>query len=613
MRTRPLGAVLQEDGRCLFRVWAPHHNAVSIRLEGTSDPREVMLEPRERGYHEALVEGVRENDRYLVRLGRELLRPDPASRAQPEGVHGPSMVMNLSFDWTDSNWRGLPLCEYVLYEIHVGAFTEPGTFEAVIPYLDDLRDLGVTCLEIMPVAAFPGCRNWGYDGVLPYAVQWSYGGLNGLRRLIDVCHSRDIAVCLDVVYNHMGPEGNYLRDFGPYFTKKYGTPWGEALNFDDCDSDEVRHYFLENARYWIEDVHVDALRLDAVHAIFDQSATPFLAEIASSIRCLGERLGRRVHAIAESDLHDPRMIRPVEIGGYAMHAEWNDDLHHSVHALLTGEREGYYADFGSVQDLTSVYNDSYAHAGRWTVHRRRRHGAPPTGVPKERFVVCVQNHDQVGNRLLGERLSTLVSSESLKLAAGAMLLSPSIPLLFMGEEYGEINPFLYFIDHGDPDLVKAVRRGRASEFASFGWKKEPPDPASEATFANSKLDRSLLETKRGATLRAFYKELLRLRREHPVLGCGKGDVVCAGSDIKRQTVWLRREKEGSAVVVLMNFKETTSTVTVSAESGSWSTVFDSADSKWGGPRSQVPARIESDGEIQMDVFGRSLMLLQRES
>ncbi|MFW6369546.1 MAG: malto-oligosyltrehalose trehalohydrolase, partial [Myxococcota bacterium] len=435
-----LGATYLGKGRCRFRVWAPRHERVAVRLE-RPNAGEVELQATGRGYHEGVLEEVRPGDRYLLRLGEDLLRPDPASRAQPEGVHGPSMVVDPSFEWTDGSWRGARLEDYVFYEIHVGTFTGEGSFDAVIPHLDELVELGVSCLEIMPVAAFPGSRNWGYDGVSLYAAQWSYGGIDGLRRLVDACHARGLAVCLDVVYNHLGPEGNYLRDFGPYFTSRYSTPWGEALNFDGPGSDQVRHFFLENIRWWIEDVHIDALRFDAVHAIFDQSAWPFLAEAAALVRSMGEGLGRRVHAVAESDLHDPRMVRPPELGGYWMHAEWNDDLHHAVHSLLTGEREGYYADFGAAENLSSVYERAYAHAGSWTPHRGRRYGAPATGVPAERFVVCVQNHDQTGNRLAGERLSALTSFESLKLAAGAMLLSPYLPLIFMGEEYGERNPF----------------------------------------------------------------------------------------------------------------------------------------------------------------------------
>jgi maltooligosyltrehalose trehalohydrolase len=606
-----LGAWPSGDDRWSFRVWAPSHARVAVRLEGEA-PREVPLVPEARGYHAAVVEGVRPGDRYRFRLGEDLLRPDPASRAQPGGVHEASMLVDPAFPWTDAAWRGLPLADYVFYELHVGTFTREGTFDAAIAHLDDLLDLGITCVEIMPVAAFPGTRNWGYDGVLPYAAQWSYGGLDGLRRLVDACHGRGLAVCLDVVYNHLGPEGNYLRDFGPYFTGKYTTPWGEALNFDEADSDEVRRFFLENVRFWIEDVHIDALRLDAVHAIFDQSARPFLAEIGETARALGARLGRAVQIVAESDLHDPRMVRPEEAGGYGLDAEWNDDLHHAVHALLTGERRGYYADFGRAEDLARAYEKAYAHAGTWTAYRRRRHGAPADGIAGERFVVCAQNHDQVGNRLAGERLAALVSFESLKLAAGTILLSPYLPLLFMGEEYGEIHPFLYFVDHGDGALREAVRNGRAAEFAAFDWAGDPPDPASAETFEKSRLDRRRADSAEGRALEALYRALLRLRREHPALGAGGRSRLEARADEKRQVVTLRRWAGSAEALAVFHFGEAAAEVPILAPAGRFEIRLDSASRAFGGVSHPPPEPLFSDGELRLSMAGRSFLLLDRQ-
>ncbi len=606
----PLGALGRADGGCLFRVWAPHRSRVQVLLEGDKE-REVLLCAREHGYHEGWCEDVAPGDLYRFHLDEKIVRPDPASRAQPRGVHGPSMVVDSSFEWSDDRWRGLPLAEYVFYEIHTGTFTKQGTFESVIPHLKGLRDLGITCLEIMPVAQFPGSRNWGYDGVFPYAAQWSYGGIDGLRRLVDSCHAIGMAVCLDVVYNHLGPEGNYLRDYGPYFTERYRTPWGEAINFDDRFADEVRHFFVENARWWIEDVHVDALRLDAVHAIFDQSAWPFLSDVGEAVSRVAERLGRRVHVIAESDLHDPRTLRPRQLGGHGMDAEWNDDLHHAVHSLLTGESQGYYADFGSVTDLASAYGSVYSHAGCWTPSRGRRHGAVAEESSGKRFVVCAQNHDQVGNRMNGERLSMLVSYESLKLAAGTVLLSPYLPLIFMGEEYGETAPFLYFVDHGDQQLLEAVRKGRAREFASFGWEREPPNPAGIEVFDDSRLDRDAARKPEGVALHSLYRELLRLRRKHPALGAGSLNYVEARADEKRECVYVRRWKGQNEVVIVLNFSRSVEEIPLAVHKGEWNVLLDSAETRWEGPGSHLDGRLHSDGELKLKMSSRSFVLLEK--
>jgi maltooligosyltrehalose trehalohydrolase len=412
-----------------------------------------------------VVQGVKPGTRYFYRLDGNTERPDPASKFQPEGVHGPSQVIDPHFVWEELHWSGIPFSHYVLYELHVGTFTAQGTFDAIVPHLDELKDLGITSIEIMPVAQFPGDRNWGYDGVYPGAVQNSYGGPEGLKRLIDACHQRGLAVTLDVVYNHLGPEGNYLCDFGPYFTDRYHTPWGAAINFDGPDSDAVRRFFIENALSWVTEFRLDALRLDAVHGIFDFSALHFLQELAAAVHEQAERLNRRIYVIAESDLNDVRLVSSPELGGYGLDAQWNDDFHHALHTLLTGERTGYYEDFGRIQDLAKAFAEGFVYSGAYSPARRRRHGNTSKDLAADRFVVCAQNHDQVGNRLKGDRLSALVSFEGLKLAAAVVLLSPFIPLLFMGEEYGETAPFPYFVSHSDPDLIEVVRRGRRAEFA----------------------------------------------------------------------------------------------------------------------------------------------------
>jgi maltooligosyltrehalose trehalohydrolase len=416
------------------------------------------------------------------------------------------------FEWTDGDWAGLTVRDLIIYELHVGSFTRDGTFDAVIHRLKPLRDLGITAIELMPVAEFPGRRNWGYDGVSLYAPQSSYGGPQALRRLVNAAHRAGLAVILDVVYNHLGPEGNYLRDFGPYFTDRYRTLWGEGWNLDGPESDEVRRYILDNALYWITEFRLDGLRLDAADTIVDQSALHVLEELTAAVHRQGRLLGRRVNVIAESAANDPRFVRSPEVGGYGLDAQWSDDFHHAVHVALTREQKGYFADFGGVAPVAKALAERFVNDGRYSVSRGRRHGRPAVDVPADRFVVCVQNHDQVGNRALGERLSALVSPEALRLAAAILLLSPYVPLLFMGEEYGETHPFLYFVSHSDPKLVDAVREGRRREFAAFGWRGEVPDPQAEATFDASRLDWDAAHRPPHVQLRALYRDLLGLRR-----------------------------------------------------------------------------------------------------
>jgi maltooligosyltrehalose trehalohydrolase len=503
------------------------------------------------------IEGLAVGARYGYRLGSDArLLPDPASRSQPEGVHGPSAVVDpTAFRWTDGGWRGFQMADLVFYELHVGTFTHEGTFRAAIGHLEELADLGITAIELMPIAEFPGRRNWGYDGVALYAPHSAYGAPDDLRALVDAAHARGLAVFLDVVYNHLGPEGNYLDAFGPYFTDAYTTPWGRALNFDGPDSDEVRAFFVDNARYWIEEFHFDGLRLDAVHGIRDFSARHLLADVRAAVHGVGARQERRTLVIAESDLNDPRLVRPEDVGGYGLDGQWSDDFHHAVHALLTGERNGYYEDFGDVADLAKAYAERFVYDGRHSPHRRRRHGAPAGDVRADAFVVCVQNHDQVGNRAMGDRLSTLVGFEEQKLAAALLLLAPYVPLLFMGEEYGETRPFPYFVSHSDEGLIEAVRRGRREEFASFGWSDDVPDPQSEDTFRSARLDRAGRETPRGRALLALHRDLIALRRKEAALRPGVARVRVTHDDEQR---WMeaRFEAPGAATLVaLFNFAD----------------------------------------------------------
>ena len=556
-----------------FSVWASRAKRVRVRL---TSGREHELARGDSGVFEATIGGIIAGDDYgfLIDDGDTVL-PDPVSRFQPQGVHGPSRVVDPSaFRWTDAQWRGVAMRELVIYELHTGTFTHEGTFTAIIPFLRGLRrELGVTALEIMPVAQFPGARNWGYDGVDLYAVQYSYGGPDGLKQLVDAAHAEDLAVILDVVYNHIGPEGNYLPLYGPYFTEKYKTPWGPALNYDDADSDEVRRYVVDNALYWITEYHVDGLRLDAVHGIFDFSARHLLQEIAEAVHAQAEQLGRRVVVIAESDLNDPRLVRSIDEYGYGLDGQWSDDFHHAVHALLTGETAGYYADFGAVKHLAAALREPFVYDGAFSPHRRRRHGGKSVGLPREKFVVAIQNHDQVGNRAIGDRLSTILTPEQLRLAATLLLLSPYVPLIFMGQEYGETNPFQYFVSHGDDALVHAVRTGRRREFESFGWGDDVPDPQAEETFHRSVLDRGRAAQPEHAAVFALYRDLLALRAEEPMLLPDGADVSVTERDgcITLLRSPRRGAREAGALLAIFNCTDATRGVSLpEAKHGSWS-------------------------------------------
>jgi maltooligosyltrehalose trehalohydrolase len=513
------GALYQEDGRVRWRLWAPRVEAVDVVLiEGETRLTHQM--GREEGeYFIFEKEQVRSGQRYAYRLDGGPERPDPGSRWQPDGVSRPSAVLCLDdFHWTDADWGGIPREDLVFYELHVGTFTPEGTFDAVIPRLPALRELGVTAIEIMPVAQFSGTRNWGYDGVHPYAPQQSYGGPHGLQRLVDACHRHGLAVFLDVVYNHIGPEGGYLSEFGPYFTQRYQTPWGAAVNYDDGGSDEVRAFVCNNVRMWIRDYRFDGLRLDAIHAMYDFSACHILRDIKVAAESASKDRGYAAHIVAESDLNDVRVLLPPERGGYGLDAQWSDDFHHAVHTCLTGERQGYYVDYGRPEQLAKSLTDTFVLDGGYSRSRDRCHGGADAGLPGDRFVVCIQNHDQIGNRAEGDRLSTLLSPPAQRLAASLLLLAPHVPLLFMGEEYGEPRPFQFFCSFSDPALIDNVRNGRRREFEAFHRDgADVPDPQAESTFGASRLSWSWDSDPHRAGLRRLYQDLLRVRREWPAL------------------------------------------------------------------------------------------------
>jgi maltooligosyltrehalose trehalohydrolase len=605
-----LGATYLGDRRTQFHVWAPHAKRVEVML-ASPEERLVSLEKRHRGYHAGIVENVRPGDAYYYVLDGSKKRPDPASRFQPQGVHGPSQVVDSGFAWEDNDWRGLSLGDYILYEIHIGTFTPEGTFDAAIRILDELQKIGVTAVELMPVAQFPGSRNWGYDGAYPYAAQDSYGGPQGLKRLVNACHRRGMAATLDVVYNHLGPEGNYLRDFGPYFTDRYKTPWGSALNFDGPESDEVRRFFIENALYWVTEFHFDALRLDAVHAIVDPSARPFLEELGVAVHARAEQLGREIYVVPESDRNDSRLVRAREKGGLGLDAQWSDDFHHALHTLLTGEKFGYYQDFGKLSQLAKAFREGYVYCGDYSAYRKRRHGNSSTELAAQQFVVFAQNHDQVGNRMRGERLSRLVSFNSLKLAAATVLLSPFVPLLFMGEEYGEEAPFPYFISHGDPALVEATRKGRREEFAAFNWQGEIPDPQDEATFLRAKLNRKLSAQGRHRALLEYHKELIHLHRALPALARrGRRDLEVAEWE-EEKVLLLRRWNGDHQAIVILNFAERANDLMLPFPAGAWRKELDSEDKRWDGEGSEVADAVNSSGEVRLILPARSALLFTR--
>jgi maltooligosyltrehalose trehalohydrolase len=606
----PLGARYLGEGRSSFCVWAPHAQRLELVIV-EPEPRRESLQPGEGGYHSGCFEGVFPGTRYFFLLDGKLQRPDPASHFQPTTVHGPSEITDPEFAWTDQSWFGLPLRDYILYELHVGTATAEGTFEAVIPHLSELKDLGITALELMPVAQFPGTRNWGYDGVLPFAVQNSYGGPNGLKHLVNACHEQGLAVVLDVVYNHLGPEGNYLRDFGPYFTDRYHIPWGEALNFDGPYSNEVRRFFIENALQWQSEFHIDALRLDAVHAIKDFSAIPFLQQLARATREQADRLNRRFYLIAESDLNNPRLIRPETLGGFGLDAQWSDDLHHVLHVLLTGERAGYYCDFGGTEQLAKFFEQGYIYTGQYSPSRKCNHGSPPNETSTRQFVVYSQNHDQIGNRLLGERLTHLVGLEKLKLAAGTVLLSPFLPLLFMGEEYGETAPFQYWVSHGDPGLLEAVRQGRRQEFAAFNWHHEMPDPGALATFEQCRLNPgACLDGSEQALLKEFYKELIRLRQTVPAIVRADKASTRAFPFNSQNALAVFYAAPQESLCLLFNFNDEPTRLALDLALGTWSRLLDSADARWGGPGSALPEILHSRGQASLQLGPNAVAVLQ---
>lgn len=579
VKKRTIGANFNEEGEAEIKVWSPTAEQIAIVF----DQEQINLNKEDFHYWTLTTDKIKPGIQYKFLFNNKDQYPDPASLSQPNGVHEKSEAIELKkFKWTDDNWINIPLEEYIIYELHTGTFTPAGTFAAIEEKLDYLVSLGITAIEVMPVAQFPGDRNWGYDGVFPFAVQNSYGGAEGLQHLVNSCHQKGLAVILDVVYNHLGPEGNYLSACAPYFTDKYKTPWGNAMNFDDAWCDGVRSYFIENALMWFRDFHIDALRLDAVHAIKDFSPLHILREIKQYVDELMKATGKKHYLIVELDLNDNRFVDPFEQGGYGMDAQWIDEFHHALRVTATNESTGYYSDFNGIEHLAKAYKDAYVYDGQYSAHRKKYFGIKTSNEGKQ-FIVFSQNHDQVGNRMLGERTSTLLSFEMQKLLAAAVMVSPYLPMLFMGEEWSEPNPFLYFVSHTDKDLAEAVRKGRKEEFAAFHAQGEAPDPIAEETFLQSKLQWNLIEEGQHRIMLEYYKTLIELRKTNPVLKelNRKNLEVIHNKEFK--TLLLKRWNNNLEILALMNFSKEKQRITIPGKS--WKKIFDSADPKWNGPES----------------------------
>lgn len=565
---------------CRFAVWAPLHERMTLHLVYPVEQK-LAMEKQNDGYFVLDVKDVDSSCRYFFMPNDEHDYPDPASNFQPEGVHGPSQLINHNgYEWKDIQWKGLPFKDLIIYEVHIGTFSKEGTFESAIPLLDDLAQTGINAIEIMPVAQFPGTRNWGYDGVYPYAVQNSYGGPDGLKKLVDACHQRGIAVILDVVYNHMGPDGNYFSQFGPYFTERYHCPWGDAINFDGAWSDGVRDYFSDNPLYWFINYHIDGLRLDAIHTIFDNGAVTIWQLMRDKINLLEQQLGRSLYMIAESDLNSPRVLKEPEHGGHGFDAQWLDDFHHALYVLLDKNGKERYKDFGRMEQLAKAYTDGFVHSGEYVTFRYKKFGASSATIPGDRFVAFINNHDQCGNRIDGFPLSKLIDFERLKLAAAALLFAPYVPMLFMGEEYASDRPFFFFVDYTDPQLCKSVREGRKKEFAGFEGAGEMPDPIDEKTFQDSILQWEDRHTGKNRLMNEWYKTLISFRQKSSVLQSFDKNNIRA--QILGETLLLHRQNDGGFehMLIFLNFSENEIPYTLPDYHSHWRKSIDSTDALW---------------------------------
>lgn len=595
-----------------FTVWAPLKNQIEVKIVSPMNMEQKKnLVMDTRGYWHGVVKDIEPLSKYTYIIDGKCERPDPVSFYQSAGVHKQSTIINHdTFSWEDHDWQGILPQDMIQYELHIGTFSRKGTFDAVIDMFDHFIKLGVNTIEIMPVSQFPGDRNWGYDGVYPFAVQNSYGGPEGLKRLVNACHQHGIAVVLDVVYNHLGPEGNYFGDFGPYFTQKYHTPWGWAINFDDQYCHGVRNLFIQNALYWFEHFHIDALRIDAVHGIYDSSAKHILKELSQNVAAFNRVKNKRHLLIAESDLNDSRIIDPREKGGYGLHAQWLDDFHHSLRTIVTNDSKGYYGDFGQIEQLAKAYREGFVYDWKYSSYRKKYFGNSSKHIEPKQFVVFTQNHDQIGNRMIGERLTQLTDFESLKLAAGAMIFSPYVPMLFMGEEFAADSPFCYFISHLDINLVNAVREGRKREFAEFQWKGEPPDAYSKDTYNQSKLNWDCLNDHNHKTMFEFYCKILQIRKNISAFRMRTRKTMNVSYNEEKKIMILHYCCQRDNLWCYMNFRKSEMHIPgVKEMKTPGNKILDSADVQWGGPGSLQEVKLLQNSEITMQP--RSLILFSK--
>ena len=578
LEKRTIGLNFSNDGSSEFCLWAPSAENIELII---NDDLILKAEKKDYGFWNLKTKGINPGDSYLVRMNQSEIFPDPASLSQPEGVNGPSVAYDLpDFSWEDKQWKGIKDEGNIFYELHTGTFTEPGTFEGIAGKIEYLKELGINIIEIMPVSQFPGTRNWGYDGVYPFAVQYSYGGARGLQQLVNLCHKNGLSVVLDVVYNHLGPEGNYLNEFGPHFTDKYKTPWGKAVNFDDEWCDGVRRFYIENMLMWFRDFHIDGLRLDAVHAIRDFSPKHILRELREYADSLETRTGRKYLLIAEIDLNDTRYINPPMKDGYGLDMQWCDEFHHAVHAFVTKERNGYYADFGELKHIIKSLDSGYVYDGSFSSHRKKFFGSNTAGIPGNKFIVFIQNHDHVGNRMLGDRIGNFVNTELLKLMAGTVFISPFVPLLFMGEEYNETNPFSYFTSHTDENLAELVKKGRANEFKDFMDEDNAADPQSEDLFQNSKLTFNI--SGNNQFIYQFYRELIRLKKFHLVWKDYDRTNVTVEQAGNNAVLFSKRIRDNQLIAVL-NFNNQKFFHDLKGTGNrKFHVILNSADKRWGG-------------------------------
>lgn len=586
---KDVGIFFKEPNTVTFKVWAPQAKSIALALVNGPSYIKHPMHSSKPGYYEITLSDLTFPLDYYYCLNDENLRPDPMSRFQPQGVHGPSRIDNVSFPWTDGDWKGIPLKDYIIYELHVGTFTPEGTFEAIIEKLPYLKSLGITAVELMPIIEFPGARNWGYDGVSLFAPHHAYGGPEGLKKLINAAHLAGIAVILDVVYNHLGPEGNYLREFGNYFTHRYITPWGDAVNFDGQNSEIVRDYFISNALYWLKEFHVDSLRLDAIHTLFDQSDTHILKELHLAFAKEAEALGRKSYIIAESDLNDVKIINPIENSGYGIDAQWNDDFHHAFRTLLTQSSWKYFVDFGSMEDLSKALKNGFVYEGQWSKYRNKHFGSSTVHCPGEKFVICLQNHDQIGNASQGKRLGNLISSNLYRLATTLLFCAPNIPLIFMGQEWNAVAPFLYFTSFEDEKLIENVREG---------YKREQKhdsdfDPQDVRRFENSKLDWNELSQNEHNDIFKFYQALIEMRKNWKCFSNLRKDLVeCKFDEENEWIAFSREEKKDSLAVVIANFSSEERSIPFPFQKGDWKLLFESLPSE----KSLKSFHLEADAE-----------------